>query len=36
MLFCPKCGKELKKECMLCGTFNDNSNDYCTKCGNKL
>lgn len=34
--FCPKCGKEIKKECSNCKHINNNQNDYCEKCGTKL
>ena len=34
--FCPKCGRQVRKECPHCQHINSHKNAYCEKCGHKL
>ena len=37
-VFCPYCGRRIKniKKCVKCGEFNDMTNNFCYKCGEKM
>lgn len=35
-MFCPECGKQLKKTCSSCGETVDGDSKYCDNCGIKL